>query len=49
MTAGKKSIAYAALLRGISPTNPNMKNENLIRVFEDSGFQNVRTVFPAVL
>lgn len=35
---------YAALLRGIGPSNPNMRNEKLRGVFEDLGFQNVRTV-----
>ncbi|HLD93438.1 MAG TPA: DUF1697 domain-containing protein [Anaerolineales bacterium] len=35
---------YAALLRGISPLNPNMRNEKLRRVFENLGFRNVRTV-----
>lgn len=35
---------YIALLRGIAPMNPNMKNEKLREVFEDLGFQNVKTV-----
>ena len=35
---------YVALLRGIMPSNPNMSNENLRRLFGDLGFQNVRTV-----
>ncbi len=35
---------YAAFLRGISPTNPNMRNEKLRSVFEDLGFSNVKTV-----
>ena len=35
---------YVALLRGIAPTNPNMRNEKLRGVFEDLGFTNVRTV-----
>jgi len=35
---------YVALLRGISPSNQNMRNENLRRVFEDLGFGNVQTV-----
>lgn len=35
---------YAALLRGIGPSNPNMRNEKLRGVFENLGFQNVRTV-----
>lgn len=37
-------VSYVALLRGIGPSNPNMRNENLRRVFEDLGFLNVRTV-----
>lgn len=37
-------IKYVALLRGIGPSNPNMRNENLRRVFEELGFFNVRTV-----
>jgi uncharacterized protein (DUF1697 family) len=35
---------YVALLRGIMPTNPNMKGEKLKAVFESLGFKNVRTV-----
>lgn len=35
---------YVALLRGIAPMNPNMKNEKLRSVFEDLGFDNVQTV-----
>ena len=35
---------YAALLRGIGPLNPNMRNEKLRGVFESLGFQNVQTV-----
>lgn len=35
---------YAALLRGISPLNPNMRNEKLRGVFQELGFENVRTV-----
>lgn len=35
---------YVALLRGIAPMNPNQKNENLRRVFEELGFEDVRTV-----
>lgn len=35
---------YAALLRGIGPSNPNMRNEKLRGVFENLGFQNVQTV-----
>ena len=36
--------SYVALLRGIGPGNPNMRNDKLRRVFEDLGFSNVRTV-----
>ncbi|HZA39251.1 MAG TPA: DUF1697 domain-containing protein [Actinomycetota bacterium] len=36
--------SYAALLRGIGPGNPNMRNEKLAGVFTDLGFDNVRTV-----
>jgi uncharacterized protein (DUF1697 family) len=36
--------SYVALLRGIAPTNPNMRNDRLRTVFEDLGFRNVRTV-----
>jgi len=32
---------YAAFLRGISPTNPNMKNEKLRHVFHSLGFSHV--------
>lgn len=35
---------YVALLRGIMPMNPNMRNEKLREVFESLGFMNVRTV-----
>ena len=35
---------YVALLRGIMPMNPNMRNEKLRGVFEGLGFTNVRTV-----
>jgi uncharacterized protein (DUF1697 family) len=37
-------MKYVALLRGIAPLNPNMKNEKLRGVFESLGFQNVQTV-----
>ena len=37
-------IKYAALLRGIGPGNPNMQNDKLRGVFEDLGFQDVKTV-----
>ncbi|HZA41476.1 MAG TPA: DUF1697 domain-containing protein [Actinomycetota bacterium] len=36
--------SYVALLRGIGPGNPNMRNDKLRGVFEDLGFSNVRTV-----
>ena len=35
---------YVALLRGIGPLNPNMRNEKLREVFEKLGFKTVRTV-----
>ncbi len=35
---------YVALLRGIGPTNPNMKGEKLKAFFEGLGFTNVATV-----
>jgi uncharacterized protein (DUF1697 family) len=35
---------YVALLRGIGPGNPNMRNEKLRGVFEKLGFANVKTV-----
>jgi uncharacterized protein (DUF1697 family) len=37
-------MSFVALLRGIAPTNPNMRNDRLRGVFEDLGFSNVRTV-----
>lgn len=37
-------VRYAAFLRGISPLNPNMKNERLREVFERAGMENVQTV-----
>jgi uncharacterized protein (DUF1697 family) len=37
-------MKYAALLRGIAPLDPRMRNENLRRVFEELGFTNVKTV-----
>lgn len=36
--------SYIAMLRGIGPGNPNMRNEKLREVFVDLGFDNVRTV-----
>jgi uncharacterized protein (DUF1697 family) len=35
---------YVALLRGILPMNPNMRNEKLRHFFEELGFTNVQTV-----
>ncbi len=35
---------YIALLRGIGPGNPNMRNEKLRGVLEGLGFENVRSV-----
>lgn len=41
----KETMAkYVALLRGIAPTNPNMRNDRLRSVFEKLGFENVKTV-----
>jgi uncharacterized protein (DUF1697 family) len=37
-------MQYVALLRGIGPGNPNMRNEKLRGVFEDLGFGNVMSV-----
>lgn len=36
--------SYVALLRGIAPSNPNMRNDKLRGLFEDLGFNHVRTV-----
>ncbi|WP_330229217.1 DUF1697 domain-containing protein [Nocardia sp. NBC_00508] len=36
--------AYAALLRGIMPSNPNMSNAKLRAVFESLGFEDVASV-----
>jgi uncharacterized protein (DUF1697 family) len=35
---------YVALLRGIGPGNPNMRNDKLRGVFENLGFNNVKSV-----
>lgn len=35
---------YVAFLRGITPSNPNMRNEKLRGVFEELGLAKVRTV-----
>ncbi|MFA7419229.1 MAG: DUF1697 domain-containing protein [Melioribacteraceae bacterium] len=37
-------MKYVALLRGITPLNPNMHNDKLREVFEELGFKNVQTV-----
>ncbi|MFE3541542.1 DUF1697 domain-containing protein [Nocardia sp. NPDC059177] len=36
--------SYAALLRGIGPSNPNMRNEKLRGVFDGLGFEKVASV-----
>jgi uncharacterized protein (DUF1697 family) len=36
--------AYVALLRGIAPSNPKMRNAELRRVFEEVELEDVRTV-----
>src|SRR5919201_2996982 len=36
--------SYVALLRGVVPMNPNMRNDKLRSVFSGLGFENVRTV-----
>ncbi|MEC3915222.1 DUF1697 domain-containing protein [Nocardia sp. CDC160] len=36
--------SYAAFLRGIMPSNPNMRSEKLRGVFEGLGFENVSTL-----
>lgn len=36
--------SYAAFLRGIMPSNPNMRNEKLRGVFEGLGFEKVTTL-----
>ena len=36
--------SYVAILRGIMPMNPNMRNEKLRSVFEGLGFLNVHTI-----
>ena len=38
------SMTYVALLRGIMPTNPNMRSAKLKIAFEKMGLKNVRTV-----
>jgi uncharacterized protein (DUF1697 family) len=35
---------YVALRRGITPLNPNMRNDKLRDLFEELGFTNVKTV-----
>ena len=36
--------SYVALMRGIGPMNPNMRNEKFVGVLKDLGFENVRAV-----
>jgi uncharacterized protein (DUF1697 family) len=38
------AMRYVALLRGIGPMDPNMRNDKLRGVFDDLGFDNVETV-----
>jgi uncharacterized protein (DUF1697 family) len=38
------NMKYVALLRGIGPLNPNMRNNKLRGLFEDLGFKNVQTI-----
>ena len=35
---------YAALLRGIAPSGPNMTNDKLRGVFEELGYEHVASV-----
>ena len=44
LIGGSYMATYVALLRGITPSNPNMRNEKLRGVFEDIGFENVQSV-----
>lgn len=37
-------VAYVALLRGIAPANPKMRNAELAKVFEQLSFDRVHTV-----
>lgn len=37
-------MTYVALLRGVTPSNPKMRNKNLRLVCEELGFRNVQTV-----
>ena len=37
-------MKYVAFLRGISPLNPNMRNDKLRGLFEDLGFKNIQTI-----
>lgn len=39
-----ENMKYVALLRGIGPGNPNMRNDKLRGVLEDLGFNNVQSV-----
>ena len=36
-------IKYVAFLRGITPSNPSMRNENLRTVFQDLGWEEVES------
>jgi uncharacterized protein (DUF1697 family) len=40
----RRTVRYVALLRGIAPMNPNMRNEKLRAVVADLGFGNAQTV-----
>lgn len=37
-------MRYVALLRGIGPLHPNMRNARFVEVFEELGFTNVATI-----
>ena len=37
-------MRYVALLRGIGPSHPNMRNEKFRSLFQSLGFENVQTV-----
>ena len=44
LTRYGRPVRYVALLRGIGPANPNMRNEKLRGVLEELGFANVASV-----
>ena len=44
ITTVRRVATYVALLRGIAPTNPKMRNAELAKVFEQLSFREVRTV-----